>query len=327
MTLSVENMSIHFDNIPVVRNVTFALKPGGSTALIGESGSGKSLTGLAIMGLLPENMHVAGGRAILGDTDLLALAEPELVKMRGPRVAMIFQDTLSALNPVHTIGRQLVECLRLHGGPSGAAARRRAIELLDMVRIPDPETRLRAYPHQLSGGQRQRVVIAMALACEPEVLIADEPTTALDVRVQAEIISLLKSITRETGTSLLLITHDLPVASRLCDEVLVMYGGRIVEAGRIDSTLVHPFHPYTAGLVAATPSDDWGNGRLVRLPTIPGHVPPLNGFPSGCPFRDRCTSADELCSEMPATRVLSSGRSDGSARHVACWHDLSEVGL
>lgn len=295
-----------------VDEVSFDIAPGERVGLIGESGSGKTLTALAIMGLLPEGVRASGSVAYRGD-ELLRLAEPERARLRGDAIGMVFQEPLTALNPVMRVGDQIAESLRIHRGASRRAARREALALLRRVHMPDPEEKLDAYPHELSGGQRQRVVLAIAIACEPDLVIADEPTTALDVTVQAGILRLLDEAT-SGDAALLLITHDLPVVAAVCERVLVMYGGRIVEQGATREVLTHPRHPYTAGLLAAVPSLD--GPTAARLPTIAGTVPPLGGFPSGCVFRDRCDRADTACVTEPALAW------DGE-RAAACWHPVA----
>src|SRR6266545_4712517 len=226
------------------------------------------------------------------------MAEPELCQIRGDRVAMIFQEPMTALNPVMSIGDQVAEPLQIHRGTSRRSANAAALAMLERVKLPDAREKMRAYPHQLSGGQRQRAMIAMATACSPDVLIADEPTTALDVTVQSEILALLLELVTERGMTLLLITHDLPVVANVCERVLVLYGGRIVEEGSVDAVFGAPRHPYTRALLDAIPPVD-AEVTSRKLPAIPGSVPSLGGFPPGCPFRNRCPRADEACLEMP----------------------------
>jgi peptide/nickel transport system ATP-binding protein len=310
--LDVQNLTVSVGSVAAVREVTFSLAPGRRTGLIGESGSGKTLTALAVMGLLPDNLRAQGSVAFEGRS-LLDLPERALARLRGNRIAMVFQEPLTALDPLQRIGDQIAEPLRIHRRLSRGAARDQARELLERVQLPDPTSQLRAYPHQLSGGQRQRAMIAMAVACSPDLIVADEPTTALDVTVQAGILALLGRLVDEEHASLLLITHDLPVVSETCDDVLVMYGGTIVEAGSADEVFSRPRHPYTAGLLDAVPPVDLSSSR--RLAAIPGAVPGLGDFPSGCPFRTRCPRADAQCMALP--------RRAEEAHSVACWHPLA----
>jgi peptide/nickel transport system ATP-binding protein len=280
--------------------------------LIGESGSGKTLTALAVMGLLPDGLS-ANGRVLFQGRDLLEMSERELCAIRGDRLAMVFQEPMTALNPVMNVGDQVAEPLQLHRGMRGRAAHVAAQQALERVHLPDAAEKMRAYPHQLSGGQRQRAMIAMATACSPEVLIADEPTTALDVTVQAQILELLVELVQERGSSFLLITHDLPVVANVCQRVLVLYGGRIVEEGEVDDVFGKPRHPYTAALLDAIPPLDEDLPSR-KLKAIGGAVPSLGEFPSGCPFRNRCPRADGACVEMPPL--------DGWPHRAACWHPM-----
>jgi peptide/nickel transport system ATP-binding protein len=289
--LAVEDLVTIFDTdegpVRAVDGVSFAVAPGETLAIVGESGCGKSVTALSIMGLVPEPGRIAGGRIVLEGRDLARMPERELRGLRGRHVSMIFQDPSSSLNPVYTVGRQIEETLRAHLGLRGAASRARAIELLERVGIPAPAVRVDDYPHQLSGGMRQRVMIAIALACEPKLLIADEPTTALDVTIQAQILELLAKLQRETGTSVVLITHDLGVVAELADHVAVMYAGRLVETADVRSLFAHPQHPYTRGLLRSVPGFGENASRR-RLHTIRGVVPDLRGLPRGCRFQERC---------------------------------------
>ena len=282
--LSVE-LQTHRGPARAVRNVGFSLERGQSLGLVGESGCGKSITVMALMGLLPENAKVTGSILFEGQ-QLVGRPEREMCALRGDRMAMIFQEPMTALNPVHTIGRQVAEPLRLHRGMSAAEARREAIALLDRVGIPDAGKRIDAYPHQFSGGQRQRITIAMALACGPDLLIADEPTTALDVTIQRQILDLIRELVAERGMALMLISHDLGVIAQNVQRMLVMYGGSVVESGPTASVFAHRAHPYTLGLFAARPG--LRGGRTQRLATIPGTVPELVDLPPGCPFAGRC---------------------------------------
>jgi len=279
--------------VRAVDGVSFAVPKGKTVGVVGESGCGKSVTALSIMRLVADPPgKIAGGRVLLDGTDLLALPEREMRARRGKSLSMIFQEPMTSLNPVFTVGEQVAEAVRVHEKASRAAARARAVEMFRLVGIPAPEQRVRAYPHQLSGGMRQRVMIAMALACRPKLLIADEPTTALDVTIQAQILELLGRLQRELDMAVLLITHDLGVVAETCDEVVVMYAGRIVEAAPTASLLRAPRHPYTAGLLASVPRlDDSGE----RLTEIPGMVPPLHARPLGCKFQDRCPRVQARC--------------------------------
>jgi peptide/nickel transport system ATP-binding protein len=309
--LEVSNLTVSARGTELVHDTGFVLEPGRRVGLIGESGSGKSMTALAVMGLLPEGLSATGAVRYRGQ-ELLGLRERELARLRGDRIAMIFQEPMTALNPVMRVGDQVAEVLRLHRGESARVALEHAVQLLSRVRLPDPAAKLRAYPHQLSGGQRQRVMIAIALACGPDLLIADEPTTALDVTVQAQILVLLHELVEEEGAALLLITHDLPVVASVCDEVMVMYAGRIVERGHAAAVLADPHHPYTRGLLDAIPTQATQASR--RLAAIPGSVPAPGHWPSGCVFRDRCPRATEECLQTPALV--------GDEHAFACWHPL-----
>jgi peptide/nickel transport system ATP-binding protein len=275
-----------------LRGVSFSMQRGDSVGLIGESGCGKSITALALMGLLPDGAKV-GGSIRFADQELSTLDEEAMCRLRGARIGMIFQEPMTALNPLHTIGRQIAEPLRLHQGLSAAAARAEALRLLQRVQLPDAPKRLDAYPHQMSGGQRQRVVIAIALACGPDLLIADEPTTALDVTIQREVLELIAELVAEDGMGLLLISHDLGVMAETVQRLLVMYGGTVVESGPTEEVFRRLAHPYTRGLFAARPR--LGLARGTRLATIPGRVPELVDLPAGCPFAERCTWAEDGC--------------------------------
>jgi peptide/nickel transport system ATP-binding protein len=311
--LEVRGLRVSVGAVEAVHGVSFSMEPGRRTGLIGESGSGKTVTALAIMGLLPDGLSATGSVHYAGQ-DLLALSEEELCRLRGDRLAMVFQEPLTALNPVMRIGDQVAEPLRIHRGASPALARRRALELLERVQIPDAAGRMRTYPHQLSGGQRQRAMIAMAMACSPDLLLADEPTTALDVTVQAQVLGLLNRLVDEEGATLLLITHDLPVVAQVCEEVMVMYGGHLVEQGSVEEVFERPRHPYTRGLLDAIPPlDEELPDR--HLKAIAGTVPGLGDFPPGCPFRNRCPRADHVCAQMPPLA--------GEPHPVACWHPLA----
>ena len=300
--LEVEGLSVA---IPVpagmlhpVQEVGFRVTRGHTLAIVGESGCGKSLTSLALMNLLPPRAERTAGRLALDGQDLLGLSEREMADIRGNRMSMIFQEPMTSLNPAYTVGDQLVEAVRRHRRTSVAAARDRAVRLLEKVGMTGAEGRLRQYPHQLSGGLRQRVMIAMALMCEPDLIIADEPTTALDVTIQAQILHLLADLQREFETGLILITHDLGVVARLCDRVAVMYAGQIVEEGTAREIFQTPAHPYTRGLLDCIPVPG-KTRRGAHLGTIPGIVPPLVGAMPGCHFADRCPHAGGACRAGP----------------------------
>ncbi|WP_326534441.1 ABC transporter ATP-binding protein [Pseudorhodoferax sp.] len=279
-----------------LRGVSFTLQRGQTAGLIGESGCGKSMTALALMGLLPEGAAVRGSIRFDGQ-ELTTLPEPALCALRGHRIGMVFQEPMTALNPLHTIGRQIAEPLRLHKGLSASAARAEALRLLERVQLPQAAQRLDAHPHQLSGGQRQRVVIAIALACGPDLLVADEPTTALDVTLQREVLQLIAELVREDGMALLLISHDLGVMADTVQQMLVMYGGRVVESGPTAAVFARLAHPYSQGLFAARPR--LGLARGTRLATIPGRVPELADLPVGCAFAERCSRVADDCLQAP----------------------------
>jgi peptide/nickel transport system ATP-binding protein len=286
-----------------VRGVSFALDRGETLGLVGESGSGKSMTALAILGLLPEGARTSGQLRFEG-RELLTLDEAELCRIRGDRIGVVFQEPMTALNPLHSVGRQVAETLMLHRGMSAGASRREAIRLLDRVGIPEAARRIDAYPHQFSGGQRQRVTIAIALACGPDLLIADEPTTALDVTIQRQILDLIAGLVEEDGMALILISHDLGVIAENVERTLVMYGGALVEEGPTDEVFARPSHPYTQGLFGARPR--LGVGRGAKLATIKGTVPELADMPPGCPFAGRCPLTIAACdAALPAPVELS----------------------
>ena len=274
--------------VRAVRGVTFKIEKGETVGLVGESGSGKSVTSLSIMGLIPSPPgRIASGSIKMSGVELVGMPEKEFRKIRGSEMAMVFQDPFSCLNPTMTIGAQVAEPLLLHKSLSRSEAKEKAIQLLTSVRIPSPEIRYKQYPHEISGGQRQRVMIAMAFACNPKALIADEPTTALDVTVQAQILALMSEMQEKTETGILLITHDLGVVAEVCNRVLVMYAGQIVESGTAAQLFKEPKHPYTQGLLASLPHI--GGHRSRRLPSIPGQPPDLANLPPGCPFFARCS--------------------------------------
>jgi peptide/nickel transport system ATP-binding protein len=285
-----------------VRDVGFTLERGQTLGLIGESGCGKSITVMALMGLLPENARVTGSIRFEGE-ELVGKTDAQMCELRGDRMAMIFQEPMTALNPVHSVGRQVAEPLRLHRGLSAADARKEALRLLDRVGIPDAARRIDAYPHQFSGGQRQRITIAMALACGPDLLIADEPTTALDVTVQRQILELIRELVAERGMALMLISHDLGLIAQNVERMMVMYGGSVVESGPTRSVFADRMHPYTLGLFAARPGLRAAKGK--RLVTIAGTVPELADLPPGCPFAGRCRLTLPEChvAAPPATEV------------------------
>ena len=294
--LEVDDLHIHLRTprgpAEAVRGVGFSLERGQTLGIVGESGCGKSITVQALMGLLPPAARVTGNIRFDG-RELVGLPEREMCKLRGDRIGMIFQEPMTALNPVHTIARQVAEPLRLHRGLSARAARDEALQLLERVGIPDAAARLDAYPHQFSGGQRQRIGIAMALACGPDLLIADEPTTALDVTIQKQILDLIRGLVAERGMALILISHDLGVIAQNVSKMLVMYGGSVVESGPTTSVFAERAHPYTRGLFAARP--ELGTPRGARLATIKGSVPELVDLPKGCPFAGRCRYTVDAC--------------------------------
>jgi peptide/nickel transport system ATP-binding protein len=314
--LQVENLSISFPDagrgrVHPVDGVSFTLDRGETLALVGESGCGKSLTSLALLRLVPSPGRIEEGSAIkLGDTDVLALEGEALRQIRGRRIGMIFQDPMTSLNPVFTVGDQIAEGVRAHFDVSRTEARQRSLKLLQEVGIPDPAARLDAYPHQLSGGMRQRVMIAIALSAEPEVLVADEPTTALDVTVQAQILEVLDRLRDNHGMAVLLITHDLGIVAGRADRVAVMYAGQIVEEAPTDRLYARPSHPYTQGLFASVPRI---TGPVERLSPIAGSVPPPGTWPSGCRFRPRCPKAFDKSETMPPLLPL------GPDHRMRCW--------
>ncbi|MFY8089299.1 MAG: ABC transporter ATP-binding protein, partial [Rubrivivax sp.] len=282
--------------LPALRGLTLRLERGQTLGLVGESGCGKSLTALAIMGLLPESAQLSGAITFDGRA-LTSLDDAAMGRVRGARIGMVFQEPMTALNPLHRIGRQIAEPLRLHRGMDSASARAEALRLLERVKMPQAAARLNAYPHQLSGGQRQRVVIAMALACGPQLLVADEPTTALDATVQREVLDLIDELVADSGMALLLISHDLGLMADRVEQLAVMYAGQVVEQGATAEVFARPQHPYTQGLLAARPR--LGLARGTRLATIPGRVPDLLALPSGCSFAPRCPRADAACQAPP----------------------------
>ena len=308
--LSVSHLTTGFDQdgrfVPAVMDVSFGVSGGETLCLVGESGSGKSLTALSIMRLIQAPGRIASGQILFKGRDLLTLAERDMQRVRGAEIGLIFQEPMTALNPVYTIGNQIEETLRIHGRATRRNARQKAIELLATVSVPEPERRVREYPHQLSGGLRQRALIALALACGPALLIADEPTTALDVTIQAQILDLLRDLQKRLGLALLLITHDLGVVAEMADRVAVMYAGRIVEEAPVEPLFAEPKHPYTRGLMASMP----GGAPGARLKAIQGTVPALGQLPSGCAFAPRCPDRFEPCpTAPPGSTDLALGRS------------------
>jgi peptide/nickel transport system ATP-binding protein len=300
MLLAIEKLSIDLPTPDgprrILRDVSFTLDRGETLGVVGESGSGKTMTSLALMGLLPEGARIAG-TIQFDDRNLAALGEDDWSALRGDRIAMIFQEPMTALNPLQRIGDQIAEPLRLHRGLSRNAAFDEATKLLERVGLPDPVRRARAYPHELSGGQRQRAMIAMALSCGPQLVIADEPTTALDVTVQAQILDLLAGLREETGMALILVSHDLAIIAETCARVLVMYGGTAMESGPTREVLAKPAHPYTRALLEARPQ--LGAARSGRLRTIPGSAPAAGSAPPGCAFAGRCPFTIDACASTP----------------------------
>jgi peptide/nickel transport system ATP-binding protein len=318
--LEIEDLKVEFDTwdgrVRVLDGISLGVNAGETLGIVGESGCGKSMTALAIMGLVPKPAgHVTGGTVRFDGEDLLRAPEARMREVRGHRIAMIFQEPMTSLNPVFTVGEQVAEAARLHLGLSSAQARSRAIEMLKAVHIPEAERRIDDYPHHFSGGMRQRVMIAMALVCEPQVLIADEPTTALDVTVQAQIFDLLQELRDTRGTAIVLITHDMGAIAEMADRVVVMYAGRKVEEGPVESILGAPAHPYTRGLLACRPQLQLGKGAArVALQEIPGVVPPLHLLGRGCAFAERCPHVMARC------RDAFPGEVAAGVDHVAsCW--------
>ena len=297
--------------LKAVDGISFCLNKGQTLALVGESGCGKSVTALSLLRLVPEPGRISAGEIIFSGDDILQLSENEMRRIRGNQISMVFQEPMTALNPVLRVGEQIAEVLRLHKGLSRPAALTESASLLEKVGVPEPEQRLHDYPHQLSGGLRQRVVIAMALACDPQLLIADEPTTALDVTIQAQIMELLRKLQAEHEMATLLITHDLGIVAESADQVAIMYAGLIVEYAEVNTLFAHTSHPYTNGLLASVPRL---GGDKKRLTPVQGQVPPALERPSGCPFRNRCPEAiDQCAAACPELKEISSGHL------VRCW--------
>lgn len=308
--IEVTDLHVRFDTrerqVYAVNGVSFSVQAGEVLCLLGESGSGKSVTLRAALRLLPEQRTRIQGRITIAGKDLMRLAPRALSELRGSEVAMIFQEPMTAFDPVFTVGHQIMETVARHEGLSRRAARRRAIELLEMVQIPSPESRLMSYPHEMSGGMRQRAMIGLALSCRPRLLLADEPTTALDATVQIQIIQLLRRVQRELGMAMLFVTHDVGVAAEIADRIAVMYAGRLVEAGSADEVLLRPAHPYTRGLLASTVL---AGARGTRLDVIPGAPADLSALPTGCAFAPRCAQAQDICrSASPMESWPSPGR-------------------
>ena len=320
VTLDVRNLRTHFATragvVRAVDDVSFTVRRGKVLGLVGESGSGKTVTGFSIIGLIDPPGRIVGGSIFYQGKDLAQLTEREMRDLRGNRIAMIFQDPMMSLNPVLRIDTQMIETVQAHAKVSRAEARARSRDALGMVGIPSPEERLRAYPHQFSGGMRQRVAIAIALLHRPDLIVADEPTTALDVTIQAQILAEVQKLAATYGTALIWITHDLSVVAGLADEIAVMYAGRIVETGDVGSVLDRPLHPYTHGLIGSVPSR---NRRGTKLSQIPGMTPSLLDLPEGCAFRTRCARADAACAKDPAITEPVAGH------RLRCFHPLLEV--
>ncbi len=320
--LSVEGLTTTFKtssgDVHAVNDVSFSLKAGELLGVVGESGSGKSVTMMSCLKLLPiPPAHIRAGKALFNGRDLLAMSDEELRAVRGGDIGFIFQDPMTSLNPVFTVGFQLIEPLKLHMGLSGKAARGRAAELLALVGIPQPDERLNDYPHQFSGGMRQRVMIAIALACDPKVLFADEPTTALDVTVQAQIIELVKDLREKTGTAIVWVTHDLGVVAGIADRVAVMYGGQIVEMADVDRLYANPRHPYTRALLETLPNAELHEGRDERLRSIPGQAPSLRKPLHACPFAPRCDHVHARCLQQNPPMFDA-----GPGQQSRCWLEV-----
>ncbi|MDO7907747.1 ABC transporter ATP-binding protein [Paenibacillus sp. JX-17] len=314
--LSVHNLKTSFKTregeVQSVRGVSFSMQEGEVVGLVGESGSGKSVTARSLIRLIQPPGRITEGEVLFRGMNLLEQSDQEMRKIRGNRISMIFQDPMTSLNPVVRVGKQMVEVIRRHRGMDKTAARKEAIELLRQVGIPSPETRIDQYPHEFSGGMRQRVMIAIALSCKPELLIADEPTTALDVTIQAQILQLMKELKETTQTSILMITHDLGVVAQVCTRVVVMYGGLIMEEGPVERIFAEPQHPYTQGLLRSIPKPG-EEGARQRLVAIEGTPPNLVHPPSGCPFMERCPHAMDVCKQMPAYTETAPGH------RALCW--------
>ncbi|XID92678.1 ABC transporter ATP-binding protein [Paenibacillaceae bacterium WGS1546] len=313
--LEVRDLATEFSTdqktLRVVDGISFDVEHGQTVGLVGESGSGKSITSFSVMGLIKKPGRIAGGSIRLEGQELTDRSPRQMRKIRGKEIAMIFQEPMTSLNPVITIGEQIAESIRIHEGLSKRDAMQRALEMVKKVGIPMAETRLKQYPHQLSGGMRQRIMIAIALSCNPKLLIADEPTTALDVTIQAQILELMKELKQETGMGVLLVTHDLGVVAEICDKVIVLYAGQIVESGPVTQVFLNPQHPYTEALLKSIPSSAGGRGKLY---SIPGQVPSANAMPQHCRFHTRCPHAFDRCkTETPQLESVQEGHM------VSCW--------
>jgi oligopeptide transport system ATP-binding protein len=315
--LDVRNLSTsfytHFGEVQALRNISFSIKKGEIFGIVGESGCGKSVSMLSVMRLLQHPGKIKDGKIFFKNEDLTAKSKKEMKQLRGNDISMIFQDPLTSLNPVFTVGNQLIEAIVKHTKLNRIQAKKKAVEMLRLVEIPSPEKRINQYPYELSGGMRQRVMIAMALSCDPDLLIADEPTTALDVTIQAQILELMGSLKDRLDTAIIIITHDLGVVAGFCENIMIMYGGLIVEQGVTRDIFYSPKHPYTIGLLGAVPSPDM-NKDETRLTTIPGSPPDLLFPPSGCPFAERCPQAMRVCAErLPYFKTIS------DTHKVMCW--------
>ena len=318
--IQVTNLKTYFNTdegvAHAVDDVSFSVFPGETLGIVGESGCGKSVTSLSMMKLIPQPPgFFAGGEILYKDRNILDIPEDEMREIRGNKISMIFQEPMTSLNPVFTVGHQIEEAIIIHQGLNKEEAREKALEMLRLVSIPSPEQRIDEYPHQLSGGMRQRIMIAMALSCNPEVLIADEPTTALDVTIQAQILELIQKLQSELNLAVIMITHDLGVVAEVCDRVIVMYAGQIVEQGNVKEIFKNPQHPYTKGLLASIPQmgEDSGDEKLYN---IRGMVPSATHFPEGCHFNPRCENVVDKCKvESPILEL----KNDESQHHVRCW--------
>jgi peptide/nickel transport system ATP-binding protein/oligopeptide transport system ATP-binding protein len=315
--IEVKNLEVQFEIrgavLKAVDHVSFTIAPGETLGLVGESGCGKSVTASAIMRIVPQPPgRIAGGQILFDGVDLLELSEKQMRAIRGNRISMIFQEPMSSLNPVYTVGDQVAEVIQLHQKLKRREAMKKVVEVFEQVGIPEPETRVKDHPHKMSGGMRQRVMIAMALACNPRLMIADEPTTALDVTIQAQILVLMNELKEDTGASILFITHDLSVIAEMAQKVAVMYAGKMMEYATVTDLFDNPKHPYTVGLMTSVPALSKGRERLT---TIPGVVPSLFNIPEGCPYYDRCPDAKEFCEEkLPAMAEVDKGH------WVRCWN-------